>query len=57
MHSPAPTYEEQVRDSIVFALNEVKWKVPDGRKKSVVYTKLQEALLWLESDPILEGLD
>lgn len=57
MQNPAPTYEEQVRDSIVHALNEVKWKVPDGRKKSVVYTKLQEALIWLESDPILEGLD
>ena len=35
-----------VRDSIIFAARNIDAQVPDGREKSLAFTKLEEALMW-----------
>lgn len=39
-----------VRQAIIKALEEVKYNLPDGKARSMAYTKLEEALLWSESE-------
>lgn len=52
----AVTQHEKVREAIENAIEAVKYNVPDGRRRSVTHTKLQEALLWFESDGVLADL-
>lgn len=35
-----------IRDSIIFAAQNIDAQVPDGREKSLAFTKLEEALMW-----------
>lgn len=35
-----------IRDSIIFAARNIDAQVPDGREKSLAFTKLEEALMW-----------
>lgn len=45
---------DEVREVLFKALEAVRYRLPDGRSKSIVYTKLQEAILWLDSDETLK---
>lgn len=35
-----------IRDSIIFAAQNIDAQVPDGKEKSLALTKLEEALMW-----------
>lgn len=35
-----------IRDSIIFTAQNIDAQVPDGREKSLAFTKLEEALMW-----------
>jgi len=42
-----------VREAIIAALEQVKYNLPDGKARSMAYTKLEEALLWSESEDVI----
>lgn len=42
-----------VENLLLEVIDAIRDTIPDGRSKSIVYTKIEEALLWLKSDEIL----
>lgn len=48
------TQHEQVKASILQAIEDAKYKLPDGPRRNEVIRNLQSALLWLESASVLK---
>lgn len=45
---------EEVKQTLLSALEDVKYKVPDTPEKYKAYQKIQEAILWLSATEVFK---
>jgi hypothetical protein len=59
-HPPSPERAEAhayVRSRLHFLAEDLDRRLPDGREKSLVMTKLEEAMFWANAAIAREGVD